>query len=277
MTNAPKINVREVHALAGVFVPHVPKAENPLLVIVTHSKTKAHSEGCGALGHLNPHHAGHGIAEIFLGLRAHGIDPEAYFGMSEKELANAVTAVGFETDANVRAQRLFSEAKAHGIPVVSANYGHEDGSVSIVGTHDLDKLVPGAEVNVSGAVCADARVPCEIVSSTAKCALANRTACMFPELVAKDAAVQKPHEAVVYGMGTLVPNNNSGGTFKVVVDPQKGADVVAKLSLAYAITSFGPHGKGPKSLVRIRLHHVGDAARAELTKGLSGAKGIKIA
>ncbi|MFA5247430.1 MAG: hypothetical protein WC408_06105 [Candidatus Micrarchaeia archaeon] len=277
MVKLPQINIAEVHALAGVFVPHVPAAQNPLLVIVTHSKTKDNAEGCGALGHLNPHHAEHGVKEIFEGLKAHGIDPETYFGMNEKELASAVRGVGFETDANVRAQRLLSEAKAHGIPVVSANYGHEDGSVTIIGTYNLAEIDYASPIELSGAVCADARVPTEILASTAKCALEKRKVCMFPELVAKDAAEQKPFEAVVYGKGTLVPSNNSGATFKVVIDPKKGVDLAAKLSIAYAITNFGPQGKGPKSMLKIKLHNVGDAVKAELTRNLSGAKGIKIA
>jgi hypothetical protein len=271
-----KISVKEVHALAGVFVPPAPRSENPLLVIVTHSRTSSQPEGCGALGHLNPHHAGHGVAEIFEGLRLHGIDAEAYFGMGEKKLAEAVKAVGFEADANERARRLFGEAKAHGVPVVGANFGHEDGSITIVGTSGLEQLEEGQPIDLFGAVCADARVPSEVLACAARCALENRQACSFPELVARDAAVQKPREAVVYGRGTLVPDTKSGGAFKVVVDPEKGADLASKLSLAYAIASFGPQGKGPRSLVRIRLHQVGETARSDLARHLSGAKGIKI-
>ena len=276
MASTLNIKIMEVHALAGVFAHEPSDYENPLLVLETHSRTKDCTDGCGALGHLNPHHADRGVEELFSGLKAHGIDAEAYFGMDEKGLAQAVKSIGFETDSHVRAARLLEEAKAHGIPAVCASFGHEDGSITIVGTWGLDRIDLQKPIDVSGAVCADARVPSESVAAAARCALENRKTCSYPELIPKNPKVQSPSEILVYGKGTIVPDNKAGDVFRVAVDPQKGVDILAKVSLAYAIANFGPSGNGPKSVVRIRLHGVGDKAASQLKEHLSCAKGIII-
>ena len=102
----PILKITRVESLAGTFSPQVEKKPNCVAVIVTHSKSQAHEDGCGALGHLNPRHAEHGIEELFAGLGKHGIIPEQYFRMSKEELVAAVKSVGFEESATTRAKNL---------------------------------------------------------------------------------------------------------------------------------------------------------------------------
>ena len=271
----PILKITRVESLAGTFPPHVEKKPNHVAVIVTHSKSQLHEDGCGALGHLNPRHAEHGVDVLFAGLGKHGIIPEQYFGMPQEELVRAVKSVGFEESATARAKNL-AKAFDSSTPLVYASVGHEDGSMKVF-SQNLDKLDPKGVIFVSGSVCSDARVDPEFVEKALQCAMQGGMACgAHKELVAKDAQTQQPSQILVYGADSVMPYNQKGGVFKVSFN-EDGDLLKQLLSIAYAIASFGPFGhSGPKSLSQIKLVGVPARAETELRKRLFGLKGIEI-
>jgi len=244
------------------------------MVVATHSKTRECPDGCGALGNLSPQKAEAGVKDIYATLEAYHLDPRSkqWFGMEQHQLLSAVNEINFETDAATRAKRLLEEAKAHNIPVIAVKYGHIDGSVEVVASHGLEKLDRSKQVDVIGSVCSDAREPPEVLSAGAKCALSGSKSCTHPNLVAKVPESQHPSEILVYGKDSMVPDKNFGEVFTVSVDPNKGADLAVKLSVAFALR-YGKNWKGPQSLVRIRFEHAGKAEQ-DLRKAFTGAKGI---
>lgn len=275
-TIAPKpvIRITRVESLAGVFAPQVENKPNHVAVIVTHSKSQEHEDGCGALGHLNPHHATHGVDALFEGLSKHGIIPEQYFGMSRDELVAVVKSVRFEASAIERAKNLV-KAYDSKTPVVYASVGHEDGTMNVM-SQNLDQLDLNSTVYVSGAVCSDARVDPAFVEKVVRCAMQGGAMCgVNKDLVANNAATQQPTQILVYCADKVLPYNEKGGVFKVSVNAQ-GDMLKQLLSIAYAISSFGPNGHGPKTLSKIILSGLPAKQEVELRKLLMGVNGIDI-
>ena len=184
-----------------------------------------------------------------------------------------VLSVNFEESATERAKNL-AKAYDSNVPVVYASVGHEDGSMKVF-SQNLELLDPKGTIYASGSICSDARVDPAFVEKALLCAMQGRTCGIHRELVAKNPQTQQPSQILVYGADTVLPYNQKGEVFKVSVNSDN--DLLKQLlSIAYAISSFGPFGHGPKSLSRITL--VGLSARAELEirKRLVGVKGIDI-
>ncbi len=273
----PPIIIREAHSLAGTFVPQPGKRyANTLMVVATHSKTRECADGCGALGNLSPQKAEAGVKDIFGTLEAYNLNPHSkeWFGMEQHQLVTIVKEINFETDASVRAKRLMEDAKVHNLPVVAVKFGHVDGSMEVIASHGLEKLDKSKPIDVIGSVCSDAREPSEVLLAGAKCALSGSKSCSHPNMVAKVPESQHPSEILVYGKDSHVPDKNFGEVFTVSVDPQKGADLAAKLSVAFALR-YGKNWKGPQSLVRIRFQDAGKAEQ-DLRKAFTGVNGIDL-
>lgn len=255
-------------------------AGNNLRVIVVHHKRSGDMTGCGALGHLNPHHAEHGVESMFTGLSAHGVNPEAYFGMSQTALVSAVKGLALEEHADVRARRLLDEAAKQGLPVIAATFGHEDGSLRVIGTANLSAQSLRGSYSVSS--CSDARVSTK-VGERVRGAVADAidhgrdpdsVALNLSELVVPHAEVQAPSRAIVHGPGNIRVSKHDGQEFHVSCAGEP--DALALASLAYAIASFGPESKGPKSLARIEFSGVTPATKAAFKKRLAGLRGVQL-
>ncbi len=272
------VNMHEVHNLAGNST--IAFTSKALRVYVVHHSRAGIASGCGALGHLNPLEAEHALHGLAAGLEAHGLDAENFFGMPLERATNLVQSMQLPNDAGLRAKQLLNE-HPEGSPAVFVTYGHEDGSVRVVGVKGIAHYRPGAGYVVSQ--CSDARVPTEASQAIAEEGIAalGRGASplnlqfSLPHLVVPNADTQAPASMVIHTPSEHPPKRN-GKSFHVtaVKDEPSLHELV---SAAYAIASFGPHAKGSTDTLKtIRLQGLGSAAQAAWKAKLYGIKGVRV-
>ena len=130
-----------------------------------------------------------------------------------------------------------------------------DGKVTDIMHHGLEKIDWNEPVNLVISTCSDARSDPHIAIEIARRVAANPGITEFNKLPkalrAINAQTQQPTEILIHDP-SYIPDKKQGGVFAVSAVPGHWG-VVPRLSAAYAIMSFGPHGHGPKSLKSIRF------------------------
>ena len=279
----PNQKIKFVHesttSLAGAFQPHEIKMQpNSVLVIMPHEGHAETGIGCGALGHLNPHHAEITIKELFLGLEKHGINPQAFFGADQQAIVKQVLEANLEQKAQDRAHNLFSQAIGKNVAVVAAVHAHADGVISSIMHDSINKLDPSQPITLVISHCSDARSSPKIAEKIVARILRNHKVSKFKlgkGLVAQNPATQQP-TVLLFHAPSVMPKNKRGAVFKVSANEW---GILQKLSAAYAIMSFGPNsplGHSPKSLVRIKFNGTGKAVKKQICGALKGISGIKL-
>ncbi|MEK6924519.1 MAG: hypothetical protein AABW54_04750 [Candidatus Micrarchaeota archaeon] len=277
----PRVEIVHVTSLAGTFTPEKKVLDgfvggNAVVAIVAHEKTPGAHAGCGALDSLTsskPAALAENLCHVWHGLAEHGVNPEKYFGITLEKLGKIVKGVQLETHAHERAPNLFAIATAT-LPTVAFVHAHEDGVLQVRGKHGLEELDLERPIKVIACVCADARSDARTAVKGVEALLNDErtTHVALPEeLIALNPATQQPEE-IVFHAPDIAPDKKRGGAFGVSC-PEWG--VLQKLSAAYAISHFGPHSHGPKSLKNVRFEgQLPDNVEQQIRLALAKIKGI---
>ena len=253
------------HAAAGnKIIPH-PEGVHVYLI---HEGVAESGAGCGALGHLNPAKAEHAVHELWHGIEALKVNPEAYFGMGQEQLAAKVKGLNLPEHAFEHARNILNQTVAKNIPAIVGVFSHEAGTITHVGEFNL----PEAPGIIHFSICSDARVPEKAAIKYYEKVLKGLKSGSTIELggvVATNPQTQAPKMILVHRPEEK-PNKRDGKIFSVSSSGELGLD--ERLSIAYALVNFGPHGSKALKKIIVTQQQTHD----NLQTLLAGMKGVRL-